>query len=313
MAREKPAPETAETPVPAGEASPESKPSKKGGKSKPAAEGKAVEARAEEGKAPAVRRAAPKAAAPAAREKAAEAGSAAKSKKRGHPPRKPSKRFRKAVELQPKEPMPVREAVTALKRMGTGTKFDQTVNIVMWLGIDPKQADQAIRGAVSLPRGIGKTRRVICFVDGDEADTAKSAGAIEAGGDELIKRVSDGWMDFDVAIAHPRMMGKVGKLGRVLGPSGKMPTPKNGTVTPNIDTAVKEFAAGKVEFRNDTGGNVHGIVGKMSFAEGDLTENIEAFMDHIRRMKPQTSKGAFIKKVCISGTMTPSVELKVGV
>jgi large subunit ribosomal protein L1 len=185
------------------------------------------------------------------------------------------------------------------------------VNVVMHLGIDPKIAEQMIRGSVSLPRGIGKKKRVIAFCEGDDEARAKSAGAIEAGGDDLIKRVNDGWLDFDVAIAHPRVMGKVGKLGRVLGPQGKMPTPKNGTVTADIETAIREFAAGKIEFRNDTGGNIHAIVGRADFSEDDLRENISAFVEHIRRMKPPTSKGTYIKKACISGTMTPAIELEV--
>jgi large subunit ribosomal protein L1 len=168
-----------------------------------------------------------------------------------------------------------------------------------------------IRGAVSLPRGIGKAKKVIAFCEGDDAEKAKAAGATEVGMDDLIKKVSDGWTDFDVAIAHPRSMGKVGKLGRVLGPQGKMPTPKNGTVTDQIELAVKEFAAGKIEFRNDAGGNVHAIVGKSSFSQDDLKENINAFVSHIRRMKPPTSKGVFMKKVCVSGTMSPAIELEV--
>ncbi len=203
------------------------------------------------------------------------------------------------------------EAISLVKTLAVGTKFVQTVNLVMNLGIDPKQADQMIRGAVSLPKGIGKAKRVIAFCDGEDAAKAKAAGAIEADIDDLVKKISDGWMDFDVAIAHPRTMGKVGKLGRVLGPQGKMPTPKNGTVTADVETAVREFAAGKIEFRNDAGGNVHAIVGKADFAEADLKENIEAFINHIRRMKPATSKGTYIKKVCLSGTMSPAVELQV--
>lgn len=233
-------------------------------------------------------------------------------KKRGRPMRGRSKRILKHSEKIVKDKRyPLEDAVKLLKQVTTGTKFDQTVNLVMHLGIDPKQADQMIRGAISLPRGIGKTKRVIAFCEGDDAEKARSAGAIEAGVDELIKKVSDGWMDFDVAIAHPRAMGKVGKLGRVLGPSGKMPTPKNGTVTDQIATAVKEFAAGKIEFRNDAGGNVHAIVGKASFSEEDLKENVNAFIHHIRRLKPPTSKGVFMKKVCVSGTMSPSIELEV--
>lgn len=215
----------------------------------------------------------------------------------------------KKVTIDQKYPLP--DGVKLLKQVATGTKFDQTVNIVMHLGIDPKNAEQMIRGALSLPRGIGKKKRVIAFVDGNEAEDAKAAGAVEVGVDELIKKVNDGWTDFDVAIAHPRTMGKVGKLGRVLGPQGKMPTPKSGTVTAEIAQAVKEFAAGKIEFRNDAGGNVHAVVGKASFSEDDLTENINAFIGAIRRMKPPTSKGHFIKKVCISGTMSPGIELDI--
>lgn len=203
------------------------------------------------------------------------------------------------------------EGIKLLKEVSAGTKFDQTVNIVLNLGIDPKHADQMIRGSVSLPKGIGKTKRVIAFCDGEEADKARAAGAMEVGIEDLVKKISDGWMDFDVAIAHPRSMGKVGRLGRVLGPQGKMPSPKNGTVTPNVETAVREFAAGKIEFRNDAGANVHAVVGKVSFPQEDLKENITAFVDHMRKLKPATSKGTYIKKVCISGTMSPGIELQV--
>jgi large subunit ribosomal protein L1 len=223
-----------------------------------------------------------------------------------------SKRHTKLAEkitLDKKYPLP--DAIKLLKQVTTGTKFNQTVNIVMHLGIDPKNSDQMIRGAVSLPKGIGSTKKVIAFCDGAEADAAKAAGAMEVGVDDLVKKVNDGWSDFDVAIAHPRAMGKVGKLGRVLGPQGKMPSPKNGTVTADIAQAVKEFAAGKIEFRNDAGGNVHAIVGKANFSEDDLSENIDSFIHHIRRLKPPTSKGHFIKKVCIHGAMSPAVEVEV--
>ncbi|QOJ04937.1 MAG: 50S ribosomal protein L1 [Planctomycetia bacterium] len=223
-----------------------------------------------------------------------------------------SKRHEKMLkEVDAKRRYPLDDAVKVLKKITAGTKFNQTINVVMHLGIDPKNADQMIRGSVSLPKGIGSTKKVIAFVDGNEADEAKAAGAMEVGVDDLIKKVNDGWTDFDVAIAHPRTMAKVGKLGRVLGPAGKMPSPKNGTVTSDVATAVKEFAAGKIEFRNDAGGNVHAIVGKASFPEGDLKENIDAFINHIKRMKPPTSKGLFIKKACVSGTMSPAIELEV--
>lgn len=216
------------------------------------------------------------------------------------------KRMRKDIEQRPKQPMPLPEAIQRL-RSYSKTKFDQTVDLVMHLGIDPAHADQMIRGSVALPKGIGKSKRVIAFCSDADAAACKEAGAIEAGGDELIDKVSGGWSDFDVAVAHPSLMGKVGKLGRVLGPQGKMPSPKSGTVTPDVVTAVKEYAAGKLEFRNDKGGNVHAVVGKLSFSDADLSENIHAFIEHIRKLKPATAKGQYVKKVCISGTMTPSV------
>ena len=221
-----------------------------------------------------------------------------------------SKRYRNDEKKTVKKPVQLADAVKKVKTFGT-TKFDQTVECIMHLGIDPKQADQMIRGAVSLPHGIGKARRVIAFCE--EADAAKAAGAVEAGLDDLIKKVSDGWLDFDVAIASPKVMGKVGKLGRVLGPQGKMPSPKNGTVTADVVTAVKEFAAGKVEFRNDAGGNVHAIVGKLSFDETKLQDNLQSFIDTIKKMKPATSKGTYIKKISISATMSPGVEIDLSV
>lgn len=188
---------------------------------------------------------------------------------------------------------------------------DQTIELVVHLGIDPKQADQMLRGAISLPKGIGKSRTVVAFCDGALAEAAKAAGAVEAGADELIEKVMKGWSEFDVAIAHPSLMGKVGKLGRVLGPMGKMPTPKAGTVTPDVVTAVKEFAAGRIEFRNDDGGNVHFPVGRASFAVADLVENIDAAIKHINKIKPAAAKGHYIKRACLSGTRTPGVNLAV--
>lgn len=222
-----------------------------------------------------------------------------------------SRRYREDLRKVPDKPVSLDEAVRRVKSFRPA-KFDQTVNIVCHLGIDPKQADQMIRGSVSLPKGIGKTKRVIAFCPEGEAEAARRAGAVEAGADELIDKVSKGWTDFDVAIAHPSLMGKVGKLGRILGPQGKMPSPKTGTVTPDVVTAVREYSAGKVEFRNDVGGNVHAVVGKLSFSEEDLKENIQAFLDHIRRMKPATARGTYLRKVCISGTMTPSVTIDTG-
>lgn len=181
----------------------------------------------------------------------------------------------------------------------------------MHLGIDPRQADQAIRGSVAMPSGIGKTKRVIAFCAPERAAEAKEAGAIEAGGEDLVGRIEKGWMDFDVAVATPDMMRVISKLGRVLGPKGLMPSPKAGTVTPDVAKAVKEYSAGKVEYRNDKGGNVHAPIGKMSFSEGDLLANLEHFVRTIEHLRPSSVKGAYIKKIAISGTMTPSVLVEV--
>jgi large subunit ribosomal protein L1 len=188
-------------------------------------------------------------------------------------------------------------------------KFDQSIECVVWLGIDPKMSDQNIRGSLSLPHGIGRQKRVIAFCEESEVESAKAAGAVEAGCDELVKKVTDGWADFDVAIASPKVMGKVGKLGRILGPQGKMPSPKNGTVTADVPAAVSEFKAGKIEFKNDTGGNIHAVVGKQSFDNQKLIENINAFLNHIKKIKPATAKGTYIKKACISATMSPAVTI----
>ena len=224
--------------------------------------------------------------------------------------KKRSKRYQNDAKKAVTDPLSLSEAVKKLKSFAS-TKFDQTVNIALFLGIDTKQADQAIRGAISLPNGIGKARRVIAFCEETDVAAAKQAGAIEAGSDDLVKKILDGWMDFDVAVASPKIMGKAGKLGKVLGPQGKMPSPKNGTVTADVVTAIKEFAAGKVEFRNDTGGNVHAVVGKLSFDEDKLAGNITAFIDHIKRVKPSTVKGTYIKKASLSATMSPGVQLDV--
>ena len=221
-----------------------------------------------------------------------------------------SKRYKGDAKQQPQDPIPLGEAIGKIKSYSK-TKFEQSVDLVCHLGINPKQADQMIRGSVSLPKGIGASKRVIAFCMEGDVDAAKAAGATEAGGDELVKKVQDGWMDFDVAVSHPSMMGKVGKLGRVLGPQGKMPSPKSGTVTPDLVSAVKEFSAGKLEFRNDAGGNIHAMVGKLAFEDADLKENIVAFVDHIRKLKPSAARGTYLKRVCISGTMTPSVTIQV--
>jgi large subunit ribosomal protein L1 len=221
-----------------------------------------------------------------------------------------TKRYKKESEQLGKENLSLADAIKKIKSFQS-VKFDQSIECVMHLGIDPKQADQLVRGSISLPHGIGKQKKVIAFCEDSDAEAARSAGAIEAGCDELVKKITDGWMDFDVAIASPRVMSRVGKLGRVLGPQGKMPSPKNGTVTGEVAKAVAEFAAGKVEFRNDAGGNVHVVVGKQSFEKEKLVDNVDAFISHIKKVKPTASKGTYIKKVSISATMSPGITIDI--
>ena len=208
------------------------------------------------------------------------------------------------------EPQSIENAIKALKSF-RGPKFNQAVEACVHLGIDPRQADQQLRGSISMPNGVGRTSRVICFCQEDKVADAKAAGAIEAGADDLVEKISGGWMDFDVAIASPDMMRSVSKLGRTLGPKGLMPSPKAGTVTPDVVTAVKEYSAGKLEYRNDEGGNIHCIVGKMSFSEEDLIQNLSFFIDTIEKIKPPSSKGHYIKKFVVSGTMTPGIQIAI--
>ncbi len=217
-----------------------------------------------------------------------------------------SKRYRALAAKVPQAAVGLGKAVEVLKGFG-GTKFDQTVEIHMRLGIDAKQADQLVRGSLVLPHGIGKTQRVVVFAKGDAATAAQSAGADLVGQQDLAKKIQDGWMDFDVCIAAPDMMGLVGPLGRVLGPRGLMPSPRAGTVTPDVATAVREYKAGKVEFRNDAGGNVHAVVGRLSFEPKKLEENIQAFMDFVMNLKPGSIKGTYLKGVSISATMSPGI------
>src|SRR5574337_1292602 len=224
---------------------------------------------------------------------------------------KRSKRYlesRKIVDSTKKYEL--KEAIKLLKSFER-TKFDESVEVAMKLGIDPKQSDQLVRGSISLPKGIGKNLKVIVFASGEKAVIAKKAGADEVGAEELVKKVEGGWSDFDVAIATSDMMKLVGKLGRVLGPQGKMPSPKSGTVTDDIETAVKEFKAGKIEYRTDAGGNVHAIVGKVSFSEKDLEDNINTFVKHIINSRPSSAKGIFVEKVSVSSTMSPGIMLQI--
>jgi large subunit ribosomal protein L1 len=207
-----------------------------------------------------------------------------------------------------KTALPLAEAVAILKGF-PARKFDQSVEIHMHLGIDPAQADQLVRGSVVLPHGIGKTQRIVVFAKGDLAAVATEAGADAVGQDDLAKRIREGWTDFDVCIATPDMMGLVGPLGKVLGPRGLMPSPRAGTVTADVARVVKEYKAGKVEFRNDKGSNLHAIVGKLSFDSDKLVENIEAFMHFVNSLKPNAVKGTYIKSIAICATMSPSVRV----
>jgi large subunit ribosomal protein L1 len=221
---------------------------------------------------------------------------------------KKSKRYRASLEKQPQAALPLEQAVQALKKYES-TKFDQTVEIHMRLGVDANQADQIIRGSLVLPNGIGKTQRVVVFAKGDAAKAAVEAGADEVGQDDLAKKIRDGWTDFDVCIAAPDMMGLVGPLGRVLGPRGLMPSPRAGTVSPDVGKVVSEYKAGKVEFRNDKGGNIHSVVGKMSFDAGKLVENIREFIHFVEGLKPSSVRGTYVRGIAICGTMSPSVRI----
>jgi len=221
---------------------------------------------------------------------------------------KQSKRFKALADRQGVEAVPLADAVETLKTFDT-TKFDQTVEIHMRLGIDPKQADQIVRGSLVLPHGIGRAQRVIVFAKGEMVAAAEEAGADEVGQEELAAKIKGGWTDFDTCIAAPDMMGLVGPLGRVLGPRGLMPSPRAGTVTPDVARVVREYKAGKVEFRNDAGGNVHAVVGKMSFDVQQLTENVQAFIDHIVNLKPMTLKGTYVRGISVCGTMSPGIRI----
>lgn len=221
-----------------------------------------------------------------------------------------SKRMRAANEHAVKAPLSAQEAIAALRKF-KATKFDQTVNVVFHLGIDPKAADQALRGSIALPHGIGKSARVVAFCGSDKVAAAKAAGAVEAGADDLVAKIEGGWMDFDVAVASPDMMRVVSKLGKVLGPKGLMPSPKAGTVTPNVAEAVKEYAAGKQEYRNDDGGNIHGVIGKLSFKDEQLVDNLNAFVQTILKAKPSSAKGQYVKKCVVAACMSPGVPVAV--
>ena len=222
---------------------------------------------------------------------------------------KRSKRMKGLASKAPENtPLPLEEAVALLKTFDN-TKFDQSVEVAMRLGVDPKQADQIVRGSIVLPNGIGRTLRVIVFAKGEKIEEAQEAGADEVGGKELADRIKEGWTDFDVCIAAPDMMGVVGPLGRILGPRGLMPSPRAGTVTLEVSKTIKEYKAGKVEFRNDSGGNVHAVAGKLSFDAAKLAENIRTFINHVVSLKPAAVKGQYLRGITISATMSPSVRV----
>ena len=221
---------------------------------------------------------------------------------------KHSKRYRALVEKTVKDPVPLDQAVELLSSFGT-TKFDQSVEIAMRLGIDPKQADQIVRGSVVLPHGIGRTQRVVVFAKGELAEAAREAGADEVGQEDLAERIKGGWTDFDACIATPDMMGLVGPLGKILGPRGLMPSPRAGTVTPDVAKVIQEYKAGKVEFRNDSSGIVHAVVGKLSFDVNRLQENVQAFIGHIMTLKPAAVKGNYVRGIAISATMSPGIKV----
>lgn len=202
-------------------------------------------------------------------------------------------------------------AVRLAKQTAEGRKFDQTVEVSMILGVDPRKADQMVRGTVNLPHGTGKTARVLVFAAGEKADEARAAGADFVGVDELIEKIAGGWTDFDAAVATPDLMGKVGRLGKVLGPRNLMPNPKTGTVTLDVAKAVDDIKGGKIEFRVDKHSNLHFIIGKASFAEAALVENYAAALDEVLRLKPSSSKGRYLKKAVISTTMGPGIALDV--
>jgi len=220
---------------------------------------------------------------------------------------KRSKGYRKADELVDSSRLYTPAQAAGLAKKTSTTKFDPTVEVAVRLGVDPRRADQMVRGTVNLPHGTGKTARVLVFAAGERAEEARTAGADIVGSDELIERIQGGFLDFDAVVATPDMMGKVGRLGRVLGPRGLMPNPKTGTVTADVAKAVTDIKGGKIEFRVDRHGNLHFIIGKTSFDERALVENYAAAIDEIIRLKPAAAKGRYLRKVTFSTTMGPGV------
>src|ERR1700722_14441635 len=220
---------------------------------------------------------------------------------------KRSKAYRKADELIEPEHLYTPVQAVDLARKTSTTKFDPTVEVALRLGVDPRKADQMVRGTVNLPNGTGKTARALVFATGERPEQATAAGADVVGSDELIERVQGGFLDFDAVVATPDMMGKVGRLGRVLGPRGLMPNPKTGTVTPDVARAVSEIKGGKIEFRVDKHSNLHLIIGKASFGKKALLENYSAALDEVIRLKPAAAKGRYLRKITFTTTMAPGI------
>jgi len=220
-----------------------------------------------------------------------------------------SKAYRKAHDLVEAGRLYTPAEAVALARNTSTTKFDATVEVAFRLGVDPRRADQMVRGTVNLPHGTGKTARVLVFAAGDRAEEARAAGADFVGADELIERVQNGFLDFDAVVATPDLMGKVGRLGRILGPRAMMPNPKTGTVTMDVGKAVTDIKGGKIEFRVDKNSNLHLIIGKTSFTDRDLVENYAAALEEVIRLKPAAAKGRYLKKVAITTTMGPGIQV----
>ena len=220
-----------------------------------------------------------------------------------------SKTYRAAADTFDKDELYAPMTAIKIAKTASKKKFDETVDVVMRLGVDPRKADQMVRGTVNLPHGTGKTARVLVFANAAKADEARAAGADFVGGDDMIEKVAAGWTDFDAAVATPDLMGKVGRLGKVLGPRGLMPNPKTGTVTTDITKAVREIKAGKVEFRVDKTGIVHAPLGKTSFDAEALIANAHALVDSIIKAKPSAAKGRYLKSITVSSTMGPGVRI----
>ncbi|MDR0870692.1 MAG: 50S ribosomal protein L1 [Planctomycetaceae bacterium] len=221
---------------------------------------------------------------------------------------KKSKRYRADIKKIKKDALPIEQAVDLLKQFDN-LKFNQSIDIAVRLGIDPKQGDQLVRGSIVLPHGIGKTKRILVLTKGDKAKEAQDNGADFVGDADLVAKIKDGWTDFDVCIATPDMMGLVGPLGKILGPRGLMPSPRAGTVTMDVAKTIKEYKAGKVEFRNDKAGIVHAIVGKIRFDKQQLVDNITAFIAYINQIKPAAVRDVYVKGITISATMSPAVRI----